>query len=96
MAHRTAALPAEVMDTMTAAGIRFLAGPNDFDECLYEIAGRIADAGGDRRGYTALFHAALSGVAAGLAIGKHIERQRLRQTMEQTQKSPHTFHSREL
>lgn len=96
MAHRTAALPAEVMDTMTVAGTSFLAGPNDFDECLYEIAGRIADAGSDRRGYNALFRAALSGVAAGLAIGKHIERQRFSQAAKQTQKSPHTFHSREL
>ena len=80
MAQRTAALPAEIMDTMTAAGNSFLASFNDFDMCLHEIAGRIAEASSSRTGYGAIFRAALSGVAAGLAIGKHIERRRLRQS----------------
>ena len=87
MAQRTAALPADVMDIMTAFGIKFLAGPNSFDECLYEIAGRITDATNTKpecnKTYMISFRSALRGVAAGMAIGKHIERQRLRQAAEQ-------------
>ena len=82
MAQRTEALTAHTMSIMSAYGINFLAGPTDFDECLYEISGRIADACSDQTGYMALFKAALGGVAAGMAIGKHIERQRFNRTAD--------------
>lgn len=68
-------LPESVIAAVTAAGLRFLVGPNDFDECLLEVAGRIADALEQQNAPHSRLYA-LRGVAAGVAIGKYIERQR--------------------
>lgn len=81
--NRDTAIPETMMQAAELYGTGWLMSGTAFDECIFELAGRITDnlkASGRCKAYTDLsdlFRASVAGVAAGLAIGKHIERQRL-------------------
>ena len=87
------ALPDEIISIMANFGFNFLFSPNDFDDSLMEIAGRICDMLQEqdrtfpirlrRFNYSSCHSGIVRGIGAGIAIGKHIERQRLKQATKQ-------------